>query len=96
MRALLAIVGVLTAVAGLAVFGDQVFHWLRDGIWTPIPFSELWFALGGHAPDLLSPGAIGGILAQLLLQPLALVLVMFGGLLAWFGTGGRLRPWQRL
>jgi hypothetical protein len=96
MRGLAGFVGVMTALCGLIVLGGQVFHWFRDGIWTPIPFSELWFALGGHTPDLLSPGVLGGILAQLLLQPLSLVLVLLGGLIAWVGTGGRLRPWQRL
>jgi hypothetical protein len=45
--------GVATALAGLAVAGHQATLWLDYGIWTPVPFSSLWFALGGATPDRL-------------------------------------------
>ena len=33
-------------LGGLAVFGWQVFYWLRNGIWMQIPFYDAFAALG--------------------------------------------------
>ncbi len=96
MRGLIATLGFGTAASGLALVGYQAFLWVHNGFWTPITFSDLWFALGGIEPERLSPGRVQDILAGLLVQPLSLVLFLVGGCMVWLGTMGGRRPWTRL
>jgi len=59
-----------------------------DGYWTPVPFSDLWFALGCSQPHFPGLWALDAIAAWLLGQPLWAVLPLIGGFIAWFGTEG--------
>ena len=96
MRVLVVILGLATALAGLAVLVHQALMWHQEGHWTAIPFSDVWFALGGQAPELLKPGRVQDILEGLLAQPLCLILFLVGGVITWLGTAGRTRPWTKL
>ncbi len=96
MRDLIVISGIDAAVAGLAVAAHQAFQWLRDGYWPPVLFRDLWYALGGTAPDSLPLPGIGGIIAQLLEQPLSVVLFLAGVCIAWIAAKRTSRPWTRI
>jgi hypothetical protein len=86
MRAVMLAAGVGAAVAGLAVATHQTLVWLQMGFWPPIRFSELWFALGGTAPDLVWSDGLEGLVAQVLNQPLSEVLLLGGTCIAWIGA----------
>jgi hypothetical protein len=96
MRILAAILGLGTALIGLALVVHQAALWMQSGRWTPIPFSDLWFALGGSVPEQYKPGRFQDILTVLLVQPLSLILFLVGAVLAWVGTAGKPRYWTRL
>jgi len=93
MRGLIVITGIDAAVAGLAVAVHQAILWRQSGYWPTIPFSDLWFALGGAAPDMLRLHGVEGIMAQLLDQPLCVVLFLGGACVAWIGAERARRPW---
>jgi hypothetical protein len=86
MRAVMLAAGVGAAVAGLAVATHQTLVWMQMGFWPPIRFSELWFALGGAAPDLVWSNGLEGLVAKLLDQPLSEVLLLGGTCIAWIGA----------
>ena len=86
MRAVMLAAGVGAAVAGLAVATHQTLVWLQMGFWPPIRFSELWFALGGAAPDLVWSHGLEGLVTKLLDQPLSEVLLLGGTCIAWIGA----------
>jgi hypothetical protein len=86
MRPVMLAAGIGAAVAGIAVATHQVLVWLQLGFWPQIRFSEVWFALGGAAPDLTWPDGLDGLVANLLEQPLSAVLVLAGTCLAWIGA----------
>ena len=96
MRGLAAIFGLATAAGGFALVVYQAFLWFRHGTWTPVPFSDMWFACGGIAPEMLQPGRIQDFLEGLMTQPLSLILFLVGGAFAWLGTSGGARPWTKL
>jgi hypothetical protein len=96
MRTLATVLGLGTAMAGLAVLVHQTLLWFQDGHWTAIPFSDVWFALGGRAPELLKPGPIQNVLLGLLAQPLCLILFLIGGVITWIGTAGKTHVWTKL
>ena len=96
MRTLVVILGLAMALAGLAVLVHQTLLWHQEGHWTSIPFGDVWFALGGQAPELLKPGRVQDMLEGLLGQPLSLILFLVGGIIIWLGTAGRTRPWRKL
>jgi hypothetical protein len=96
MRALITIAGVNAAVAGLAVAGHQATEWFQDGYWPTIPFRNLWLALGGAVPDVRSLHGFEGLIAQLLEEPLSLVLVIGGVSIAWAAAERQIRPWTRI
>ncbi len=96
MRVVVTILGLGTALAGLALVVHQAAVWMHNGTWTPIPFSELWFALGGHVPEQYGAGRFEDILTVLLAQPLSLILFLVGGVLTWLGTAGKSHYWTRL
>jgi len=96
MRVLVAILGLGIALVGLALVVHQTALWMHDGRWTPIPFSDLWFALGGSVPEQYKPGRFQDMLTLLLVQPLSLILFLVGGVLAWLGTAGKTKYWTRL
>jgi len=86
MRAVMLAAGVGAAVAGLAVATHQTLVWLQLGFWPPIRFSELWFALGGVAPNLVWSDGLAGLVVKLLDQPLSEVLLFGGTCIAWIGA----------
>ena len=96
MRVVVAIVGLGTALVGLALVVHQAALWMNNGRWTPIPFSDLWFALGGSVPEQYTPGRFQDILTLLLVQPLSLILFLVGAVLAWVGIAGKPRYWTKL
>jgi hypothetical protein len=88
MRSLALFVGLCVALAGLLVAAYQGILWVVDGYWMDLQFGDLWSMLGVaplHFPGL---GALNGIAAWLLGQPLWAVLPFIGGFIAWFGTAG--------
>jgi hypothetical protein len=86
MRAAMLAAGVGAAVAGLAVGTHQMMVWLQLGFWPPIRFSELWYALGGAAPDLAWSDGLEQLAAKLLDQPLSEVLLLGGACIAWISA----------
>jgi hypothetical protein len=96
MRGLIAIVGIGMASAGLALVVYQAFLWLHHGTWTAIPFSDVWFALGGRVPEQYQAGRFQEILERLLVQPLSLILFLIGGCLTWLGTAGKIHGGTKL
>jgi hypothetical protein len=96
MRVLVAVLGLGIALAGLALVVHQAALWMHNGTWTPIPFSDLWFALGGSVPEQYRPGHFQDILTVLLVQPLSLILFLVGAVLAWLGTAGKTKYWTKL
>jgi hypothetical protein len=86
MRAIMLAAGVGAAVAGVAVATHQTLVWLQLGFWPPIRFSELWFALGGAAPDLIWPDGVDALAAKVLDQPLSEVLLLGGTCIAWISA----------
>ncbi len=97
MRRLILILGVGAVLASAAVAIGQAIQWHRDGVWTEIPFSVLWVALGGSdLPDLSSMSRfVAEPTAWLLRQPLSLILFGIGACLAWFGGTGVGRRYSR-
>jgi len=95
MRAAMLAAGVGAAVAGLAVSTHQMLVWLQLGFWPPIRFSELWFALGGAAPDLAWSDGLEGLVAKLLDQPLSEVLLLGGTCIAWISAARTSYPGAR-
>ena len=86
MRAAMLAAGVGAVVAGLAVGTHQMLVWLQLGFWPSIRFSELWYALGGAAPDLAWSDGLEDLVAKLLDQPLSEVLLLGGTCIAWIGA----------
>ena len=96
MRSVMLAAGVGAAVAGLAVATHQTLVWLQLGFWPSVRFSELWFALGGAAPDMVWPDSLDGMVAKLLDQPLSEVLLLGGTLIAWIGGARTIDPASRI
>jgi hypothetical protein len=88
MRSLALFVGLDVTLAGLLVAACQGILWFMDGYWTSVPFSDLWFAVGGTAPHFPGLHALDQIATWLLGQPLWAVLPFTGGFIAWIGTVG--------
>lgn len=66
---------VVGGLAALAIFGWQVFHWLRTSIWIPIPTYEAFAYLGIDLTSVYMPADWQGLakVAQWLLDvPLAI------------------------
>jgi hypothetical protein len=96
MRALIVVAGTNAAAAGLAVAAHQTVLWLQSGYWSPVLFSDLWFALGGAAPELLRLHGVEGLVATLLDQPLSVVLLIGGACMAWIATERTIRHGVRI
>jgi hypothetical protein len=88
MRSLVFFVGLIVSLAGLLLAAYQGILWVADGYWTPVPFGDLWLALGGRAPHFPGLGFYDVVAGWLLGQPLWAVLPFVGGFIAWIGTEG--------
>jgi len=89
-----ALVGLLVALAGLAVLAYQVYFYLRNGQWLPV---SVMSAAAPHVPWLRDPRSWVGlhklVRDALALCPLSLALVLLGWMIAGLGSGlrGRVR-----
>jgi hypothetical protein len=85
-------VGLLIAVAGFALIGLQVYGYLKAGSWRSVSVLSV---ASPHLPWLESPQSWFGLNAIIRdaadLLPFSLALVLFGGMLAGFGSALRQR-----
>ncbi|MFO1185313.1 MAG: hypothetical protein U1E56_11065 [Bauldia sp.] len=81
---ILASVGVCLFAIGVAVFGFQIFQWLREGSWTYIDVGDAWKWIGLGGPTVRAAGA-ERILAWVLAAPFAGAAAIIGGLCIWLG-----------
>ena len=76
--------GLMALIAGIlgcaGIVSYQVFGWLSDGIWRPVPFSAVASGLKTLASDWIGLQILFDWILRL---PLSLLLLIFGVLIFW-------------
>ena len=91
MRPVVVTIGACVFIGGVALLVQHGLQVHQFSLWAPLSVADLWYTLGGPAPDSVAWLGAADLLEWFLDLPLNVVLAVVGLVTLWVAFSGRRR-----